>query len=66
MVKKQTRSHFLFYYLFILFFFYYIFIFSSSRSLRGLHKCGFLSTDVAECRLHRCLPEFEQGSDSRI
>jgi len=28
-------------------------IFDSSRGLRGLYKCHFLSTNIAELRLHR-------------
>ena len=44
-----------------------IFIFSSSsRSLHGLYKYHFVSTNSAEFRLHRWLPEFEQESDSCI
>ena len=42
-----------------------IFIFGS-RILRGLYKCDFLSKNIAEFRLHRWLPEYEQESDSQI
>ena len=41
-------------------------IFGSSRSLRGLCKCHFLSKISAEFRLHRWFQEFEQESGSQI
>jgi len=40
--------------------------FGSIRSLRSLYKCRCLSTNNAEFRLHRLLPESEPESDSQI
>ena len=42
------------------------FVFGSSRSRHGLYKYHFSSTNNAEFRLHRWLPEFEQDYGFQI
>jgi len=39
-------------------------MFGNSGSQHGFHNCRCLITNIADLRLHRCFPEFEQESGS--